>query len=142
VAQRLKGQEVEVILVVDGSPADTITAVKSFEFTYQTELKDEGFLGETTNRKDSVYNGIKGRMELQTDNKDIWTLFKAIVDKARRRTPGTKINIKATMNYPNGDRVRVIIPDAEFGELPFNVGGRGDYAHTTLDFAASDARAL
>jgi hypothetical protein len=140
--KRLIGQDVEVILIVNGEPRDTLTAIKSFEVTFQNEIKDEGFLGETTNRKDTVFNGIKGRMEMQTDNKDLWVLFKSIVDKSRSRQAGTRINIKATMHYPNGDNVRVIVPDAEFGELPFNVGSRTDYAHTTLDFAASEMRVL
>jgi hypothetical protein len=65
-----------------------------------------------------------------------------IVDKARRRTPGTKINVKATLNFPNGERPRVVIPDVEFGELPLNFGSRSDYGAVTLDFEASEAQVI
>ena len=63
-AQRIKGQEVETLIVVDGAPRDTITDIRSFEFAFQTEIMSEGYLGETTERKDSIFKGIRGRLEL------------------------------------------------------------------------------
>lgn len=141
-AQRIKGQEVIVILVVNGQPQAEITAIKSFEMTYQLEIKKEGYLGETTDRRDSIFNGIGGSMEVHLETKAIFTTFNAIVDKARRRTPGVVINIKTTLNFPNGDRVRVIIPNVEFGELPVNFGSRADYGTTTFTFEAQDAQAI
>jgi hypothetical protein len=50
-SQRLKGQEVEVLLVVDGEIQDTTTDIRSFEVAAKTELKEEGYLGEKTNRR-------------------------------------------------------------------------------------------
>lgn len=141
-AQRIKGQEVQAILIVDGQPQATITAIKSFEMAYQLEIKKEGYLGETTDRRDSIFNGISGSMEAHLETKDVFTLFQSIVDKARRRTPGTTINVKATLNFPNGDRVRVIIPNCEFGELPVNFGSRADYGTTTFTFEATEAQTI
>jgi hypothetical protein len=141
-SQRIKGQEVEVMLVVDSAPQDTITDVRSFELAFQTEILREGYLGETTDRRDSIFKGVRGRMELHIENADIFKLFTSIIDKARRRTPGTKINVKATLNFPNGERPRVVIPDVEFGELPLNFGSRSDYGAVTLDFEASEAQVI
>lgn len=139
---RLRGQEVEVLLVVNGVTQTTITDVRSFEFEFQTEIQSEGYLGETTNRRDSIFNGVRGRMELHFENADVFNLAKSIVDKARRRTPGVKINVKATLNFPNGDRPRVIIPDAEFGAIPFAFGSRTDYGTVGLDFEAAEANVI
>lgn len=136
-AQRIKGQEVEVILIVDGQPQSTITDVRSCEVALQTEIQREGYLGETTDRRDSVFRGARGRMELHIENDDVFDLFSTIVNKARRRTPGTRINVKATLQFPNGDRKLVIFPDAEFGELPLNFASRTDYGSVTLDFESS-----
>lgn len=138
-SQRIKGQEVEVIMVVNGLPKDTITTIRSFEFAFQTEVLKEGYLGETTDRRDSIFRGVRGRMELHIENSDIFTLLTDIVDKARRRTPGTRINVKASLNFPNGQRSRLLIPDVEFGEIPFNFGSRSDYGAVTLEFEASEA---
>lgn len=141
-SQRIKGQEVEVLLIVDGTVQDTITDVRSFEVAAKLETKEEGYLGEKTNRYDEIFNGVRGRMELHFENKDVFTLLQSIIDRAKRRTPGTQINIKATLNFPNGDRPRVLVANAFFGEVPINFGSRGDYGTVSLDFQAEDVRVI
>lgn len=140
--QRIKGQEVEVLLIVNSAPKTNITTIKSFEVVLDNEIISEGYLGETTERKDAIFKGVSGNMELHFDNQEIMKVFQTIVDKARRRTPGTKINIKATLNFPGGQRPRVLIPDVEFGALPMGFGSRSDYGNVKLDFAASDMSIL
>jgi hypothetical protein len=141
-AQRIKGQEVEVIIMVDGQAKTNITTIKNFDFTFQLETTSEGYLGEKTERKDSVFKGIAGKMELHIENQDIFDLVKAAVDKATRRTPGTRINIKATLNFPNGQRPKVIIPDVELGEFPFSFGSRTDYLSVTVNYVAAEAQVI
>lgn len=136
--QRIKGQEVEVLVVVNGAPKTNMTSVRSFEITLNTEIMSEGYLGETSERKDSVFKGVSGKIELHFDNQEVMKVYQAIVDKARRRTPGTKINIKATLNFPGGERPRVLVSDVEFGPLPLSFGSRSDYGTASLDFEASD----
>lgn len=140
--QRIKGQETEVLLVVDGVVQDTVTDVRSFEVASKMEIKEEGYLGEKTNRYDDVFNGIRGRIEFHFENSDVFDLIKSVVDRAKRRTPGTQINIKTTLNFPNGDRPRVLVSDCYFGEMPISFGGRADYGTFGLDFAASDYSVL
>lgn len=141
-SQRIKGQETEAIIVLNGTPQDTITDIRSHEFAFQLEILREGYLGETTDRRDSIFRGIRGRMELHIENEDIFDLIKALVDKARRREAGTKVNIKTTLNFPNGDRPRVLIPNVEFGEVPINFGSRSDYGTVTLEYEASEAQVI
>jgi len=141
-SQRIKGQEVELILVAGGRPLTNITTIRSFEFAFQTEVLREGYLGETTDRRDSVFRGISARMSMHIENQDILSLFLQIVEKARRRTPGVQINVKVTLNFPNGQRPRVLIPDVEFGELPFSFGSRSDYGEVSLSMEAAQASVI
>lgn len=140
--QRIKGQEVEVVLIADGRPQASLFAIRSFEMTFQQEIKSEGYLGETTNRRDAIFNGISGRFEAHVDSAQFLTLFRQIVDKARRRTPGVQINIKATLNFPNGDRPRIVIPNVEIGDLPLNFGSRSDYGSTSITFEGETANVI
>ncbi len=140
--QRIRGQETEILLIVDNVIQDTITDVRSIEFAFKFEMKEEGYLGERTNRYDEIFNGMRGRIELHFENDDIFDLITAILDRAKRRTPGTLINIKTTLNFPNGDRPRVVIPDVKFGEVPINFASRSDYGTMGLDFQAEDAQIL
>lgn len=135
---RIKGQEVEICIVSGNTPLETITDIRSFELTAQLEILREGYLGETTDRRDEIYKGVKGRMELHFENDDIVALTRQIIDRARRREPGLKINIKATLVFGNGDRPRINIPNAFFDAIPMNFSGRGEYGVVTLDFEAED----
>ncbi len=140
--QRIKGQNVEILLILNGAPQTNITTVRNFEVTFQTEILSEGYLGETTERKDTIFKGLTGKAEIHFDNQDILKFYAAIVEKSRQRVPGAQVNIKATLNFPNGQRPRVMVPDVEFGPLPVNFGSRGDYGTASLDFAASDGKFL
>ena len=136
-AKRIKGQEAEILIVKDGEVLDTISDIKSFEITFQLDQLSEGFLGQTTEQKDDVFKGVTGRMTLHTANDDVFDLIDAIVQKAQRRVPGKKINIKATLNYDNGDRPRVLLPDVSFGPIPLGFGSREAYGEVSLDFTSS-----
>lgn len=137
-SQRVKGQEVQVLIVVDGKPLETVTDIRSFEVSAQTELLREGYLGETTDRRDEIFRGIRGRMTLHFENQDVFSLMQSIIARARRREPSLKINIKATLQFPNGDRPRVQMNDVFFGEQPITFGSRSDYGELTLEFEGSD----
>lgn len=141
-SQRILGQNVSVIVIQDSAPLQEINCIRSFSFNYELELKDEGYLGETTNRKDSVFKGIKFDMELHSASNDIFNLIRSAVDKARRRTPGTRINVKASLTWPNGDRAVITFPDVEFGPFPVNTNSRADYVTIKLEGACSEARAV
>jgi len=140
--QRIKGQEVEVLIISDGRPRASLFAIRSFEITLQHEIMSEGYLGETTNRRDAIFNGVQGRMEAHVESREFLDFFFEVVNKARRRTPGSQINIKATLNFPNGDRPRILIPAVEFGSLPLNFGSRSDYGSVSLDFEGATASVI
>lgn len=137
-AQRIKGQEVELIFVEDNTPLTGVADVRSFEMEAQLEILSEGYLGETTDRKDSVYKGFSGRTELHFENRDVIDLARRLIDKARRRTGGTRINMKVTLVFPEGERVRVLLKNLEFGAIPLGFGSRADYGTITLAFEGED----
>lgn len=140
--QRIKGQEVEVTLILDGQPQDSINAVKSASIEFKMDLKEEGFLGETTNRYDDVFNGVKGDITLQYDTPAVFNVISSIINRARRRTPGVKINIKMVLSFPSGQRARVVLRDVSFGAIPLDFGARTDYGSIKLDYACSDGQVI
>jgi hypothetical protein len=141
-AQRVKGQSVSVVVLQDGAPLEEISFGRSIEMNFRTELLQEGYLGETTDRYDTIYRGIGGRIEFHFDSAEVFNLITSIIDKARRRDPGVRFNIKFTVSFPAGGKVRVIAKDAEFGELPIAFGSRADYGTFNLEYGASEARVL
>lgn len=110
--------------------------------SFQFELQREGYLGETTDRRDEVNRGVRGRMEVHFEDRAILDMIQRILDRAARREPGLVININATLNFPNGTRVPIQIPNAFFGEAPMSFGSRTDYGTVGLEFEAADHQLL
>jgi len=141
-AQRIKGQEVEVLLLLNGEPVSSATAVQSLSIEQQLDVTAEGYLGETTNRRDEVYNGVAGSMALHMDDPDVFNVVQAIVERATRRAAGTTINIKAALAFPNGELKRVLVEDCYFGSIPMEFSSRTDFGTLSLDFEAASLRYL
>lgn len=139
-AQRIKGQEISLMLVVGGQAQSTLTAIRSFEVTPKLEKKQEGYLGETTDRYDEVFQGCDFRMEYHYEDDAGLKLIEAIIERAARRTPGVQVNIKATLNFPSGRRKLVILQDAFFGNLPFGFSSRTEYGTLSVDGSCSNVK--
>lgn len=136
--QRIKGQEVELVIVEDNEPLTTISDIRSASITGSLEVLTEGYLGETTDRRDDIYRGFSGDLEVHFENRDILDFARRLIDRARRREPGVTINIKMTLQFPNGQRVRVVLKDVFFGEIPIGFPSRSDYGTVSLSFEGSD----
>lgn len=135
---RLRGQEVEVRIFTNGVLEAAITSIASFEETYKLEKKEDGFLGETTNRYDHIYNGVDGRLEFQVNSPD-WMLFQESVQaQAQRRQPATQINLVRTDYYANGQVAIITYANVKFGPMPTSAPARGEFVKVSLDFSCSD----
>lgn len=141
-AQRIKGQDVNVQIIQGGLVLANLINIKSFDFSYELEIKKEGYLGQKTDKRDMVFNGISGKLEITPENQDVLTFMEAVRAKAENRTPGVQFNIKATLNFPNGQRPVITIPDASFGAIPMSFGSRTDYATVSVPYEASSATVL
>lgn len=140
--ERILGQDVEVSLLVDGQAQAAYRDIRHFEVEAQIDILREGYLGEKTDRRDEVFRGIKGRMEFHFESSAFATTIQKILDRVRRRTPGTLINIKATLNFSDASRAIIVIPDASFGNIPITFNGRAEYGTLSLDFEAPDFRLI
>lgn len=136
--QRIKGQEVSILITRDGALEDTLTDIQNFNMDTELELIVKGYLGEKTNRKDDIFNGIKFDLELHLHKQDWFNFQAAIVSRAKRDTPDVKFNITGVMSFPNGDTPTVLLPDCKFGAIPMNVSARGDYVKVKLSGGCDD----
>jgi hypothetical protein len=136
--QRIKGQEVSILITVDGEVQSEITDLQNFGITPQTELIQQGYLGETTDRYDEIFKGAKGDFEMHTHSQDFVTLEKAIIDRARRKTPDVVFNIVATLAFPNGDTPTITLPDVKWGPMANTVPNRADYLKIKMEFGCAE----
>lgn len=127
ITQRIKGQEVAIEVLQNGVQLQTFSDIRNFSVTPRFEKKEEGYLGETSNRYDEVFNGVDFDMELNFHDEGVLNLVTDIVERAARRVPGTVINIKATLKFATGANPKVVLQDCYFNDMPVNFGSRTDY---------------
>lgn len=141
-AQRLKGQECQIVCTNAGVIEDSFDAIMSFNIEPEGEVKSQGYLGEKTNRKDDVYNGVKFDMEIHISKQDVFRFADAVKKRQKRETPDVVFNIATVMSFPNGDQPTLTIPDVSFGPIPTNIGGRTEYVKVKIQGEASDYEVL
>lgn len=135
----IKGQEVELLLLSGTDIEDSFTAITDFSLNFDIELIEENYLGMTSAEFDEVFKGVRGDVSMQLRSKKAIQFVYKIIDKAKRRTPGQIFSFKAKMAFPNGEFVRLHLPDIHFGAVPFNFANRTQHASMKVDFACSGA---
>lgn len=102
------------------------------------DLKDEGYIGEKTQRYDSVFMGISIEVVGHLTSQEILLLTEAVVARAQRREgAATRVDIAGTFLFENGDTPSLVIPDVFFEGIPLSVGARDEYVEYTLSGKAS-----
>lgn len=131
---RLRGQEVQIRIVLANKLLKTITAIESLTITPNISLVEKDYLGDTSTRLDEIFKGVSFELAFDPESTEYLQLVNAIVDRAARRTPQSSvhINIIATFTFPNGQRPRVTLPDVKFSDIPIAVGGRDSYVNVRL----------
>lgn len=138
--QRVKGQECTLFMTQGSTTLAQFDSIQDAEITVKLELLEEGYLGETSDRYDEVFKGISGNFMCHATTAAIYDVLQAIIDRARRRVPGTVFNFKTTLQFPNGQRKRVVIPNIFFGEIPNSFPKRDQYVSFKLSFSAENAQ--
>ena len=139
-SQRISGQDTSVSIIVDDEVFAEITAIRSFDVTWKFSTKSEEYVGETGPRKDDFFEGLSGRIELDMENTDSLTLIQVIQTRAQNRALGTRISVKTTLQFPDGDRAVINIPNTFYSDIPINFGSRTDYGRMTLSYEAENGR--
>lgn len=140
--QRVKGMETTVFMTQNGVTLAQLDSIREFEMTVKFKLLEEQYLGETTVRYDEIFEGFDGGFECHLTTATTYDILQAIIDRARRRVPGTKFNVKTTLQFPDGERKRVIIDNLFFGPLPNTIPSRDSYATLKFSFSAASGRFL
>lgn len=141
---RIRGQEVSLRLTRNGNFEGTLTAIKDFTMQYDFATLEEGYLGETTMRKDDIFNGVSGSFTIEAEGQEVFLFLEAI--KARTQNRATvnqnRINATAFFTFPNGQTPQILIRDLKFDAAPINVSDRQSYVNVSLSYKAEDARVL
>lgn len=137
--ERITGQDISVRIIVDGALKNELTTIKSIQFTFEMARSEEDYIGETSMRYDSKFNGLAVKLELHSENRQGLDLINAIVLKAQRRAGGAvRIDIACSLLWPNGDKTSLMAKDVAFADMPFGFDSRKDFGKIELDGKCSE----
>jgi hypothetical protein len=141
-AERLKGQETILRFIKDGAVQEELVDIQSFEVDDDMALLSEGYVGETTQRKDDIFNGCSGSCSLHVENATYVNFFGAIVNRARRKTPMFKVDAITVFSFPDGNSSKKLYADIRFGPIKTSVGSREGYVSVSFDFGCSEGETI
>lgn len=139
---RLKGQETQVAFVSANGTEESVADVKSCDIEFKRDILSEGYLGQTTEQKDDIFKGVGGKVEFHIRKAASLDLIRRMNEKTKKRLPGEQFDLVTTLTFPDGEKRRILIPDAKFGSIPISIGSRDDYVAVTFDFEADDGEIL
>ena len=138
--KRLRGEQVEIKLIQNGAPVDTWRAVMSGDLTCKNDILEEGFLGETAQRYDSIFMGWSLSIELQMERAAEEQFVDAVQAKNQRRAGApVRFDVVWTNSYPDAHVTLRVLEDLEFGEFKISAGGRSDFVKLSFDASCSNA---
>ena len=142
-AQRIKGQEAVLDVVSSGGRETALGDVVSASVTYQLDILKQRLLGETTDRKDDIFRGLEGELEVQLESREALRFIDRVKNRATRRTASSEVfSITLTLNFPEGGSARIQLSPVYFGNIPISIGGGDEYVTLSLTFESEDGRIL
>lgn len=133
-ATRLLGKDIEVRMTRGGRPQATITAIKSLTWTVNTRVLTEMYLGESKNRKDTIFDDTSVAIVFHPESAAVLDMIVGIANRAISRDPNAdQVTVIFRVSFPNGEARRITIPQVEFDPIPFNAGSRDAYVDITLN---------
>ena len=137
--QRIKGQETLITVQQDGVPKLRVDTISDTECIFELDILQEGYIGETSDRFDSIFKGMTVRVSGHMTNRQVIDIADAIAQRAQRRAGGAvRFDLTTTLVFPNGDIVSILVPDVHFQSVPITTGSREDYVGFSWEGKASE----
>lgn len=136
--QRLFGKEVSIRLTRNGALLREITAIKNFSFEPRQRIVTEGYLGETANRQDEIFEEVGGSFVVHPEGMEALDLQRLIFERSSRRIANDeKVSSTFRLQFPSGIVARITIPDMKFDPIPLNASQRDAYVEMSFTYKAT-----
>ncbi len=136
--QRIKGQEVTVIMSIDNKVDDKVGPFTDMTATLRKEIIEGEYLGQTTTFFDDVFKGCMIELTYHMRAARILKIIDRDIKRARFQTGGlVRADISAQMAFP-GQVVPYNFLDVRFDEHPLTVSDRKSYVEGKLKAYASE----
>jgi hypothetical protein len=139
----IKGQETRFTLTSPKGLEESVTKIKDASFSFDLEIITEQYLGEVSDQFDDIFRGVSVELTIDLSDPKVYDLVDQVIQRAQRRIPASsKFSVMSVLNFPSGQRRRVLFPDLKFAEIPTEFGARDEYGEVKLSMKGSKYRKL
>ncbi len=136
--QRIKGQEIFIIISVDNKVNDKVGPFTDMTATLRKEIIEGEYLGQTTTFFDDVFKGCMIELTYHLRGAQMLKIIDADIKRARYLTGGlVRLDISAQMAFP-GLVVPYTFLDVRLDEHPLSVSDRKSYLEGKLKAMCSE----
>lgn len=139
----IKGQETRFTFTSPKGLETSITKIKESTFTFDLEVITEQYLSEVADQFDDIFRGISLEITFDIVTPELYDLIEQIIARAQRRTPASgQFSCVSVLNFPSGQKRRMLFPNLKFAEIPNAFGGRDEYGEAKFSMKGSTYRKL
>lgn len=136
--QRIKGQEVFIIMSIDNKVDDKVGPFTDMTVTLRKEIIEGEYLGQTTTFFDDVFKGCMIELTYHMRSARMLKIIDRDIKRARYLSGGlVRLDISAQMAFP-GLVVPYTFLDVRLDEHPISVADRKSYVEGKLKAYASE----
>lgn len=128
-SQRIRGQEVTIQVVIDGSiKAGSLAQVMEFQLNPRTDITETPFLGEIEDDLDIMHHGYDFEFTVHEKDGTVRDILLDIVAREQDRTAHPAVNVVVTYAYRAGTASKSIVLENCFLKVDrMDIGGRKEY---------------
>lgn len=122
----------------------SFTTFKSINFRYDLQAISVGYLGETTERKDDIFKGVSGTLEMDVQDPEYLYFLDFLMKRAQRKLDlaSSRVNVTASFNFPSGATPKLLIRGLAFDASELASSGRDAYVGLSLPYQSEEPRLI
>ncbi len=131
-AQRIKGQDVTLVMLQGGTPLGYMTSdIRNFEVTPKIEKLEEQYLGQYSKKYDEIFHGVDFKFDIHVESANSLKFMEFLRNRGQGAA-GVQVSITAVLKFPNNVQSKLTLNNCFFEDVPFSFGGRSEYGQMTI----------
>jgi len=135
---RLKGSNTAVRVSKSGEEYTVL--IRDHEFELLQDILPEGYLGEQADRRDEVYNGVRGNLTIHPESSEIMRLLADITNRGKSQflDAATVFSIESDFRFADSSTWSIRAYNVVFSNIPVSNPGRREYVSVKLNYESAD----
>ena len=139
----IRGEDCRMTIVRNGEVLEELSDSVSVTCSPLMELLTTDLLGETTQRKEELFNGWQVEATVLIPRAKAFYFVGDVVKRARNQLIGLQVNLMYSVRFPEtGEVVRLLHRDLRFADLSIQTASRREHVNLRFNAQCSEAEVI